>query len=102
MNDPITDDEVDLTLHTAQRACEKIMEDESSEEYCAGFCEDAIPMLRQIRDRLHEAAERAEKAEAERDRYRDAVRAASQWMTVGEWEEFVAEYPVAATELDEP
>jgi hypothetical protein len=37
---------------------------------------------------------------AERDRYREAARSASRWMSVDEWEEFVSEYPVAA--LPEP
>ena len=74
--DPLTDDEIDLTFFTAHRACQEIIEDESSEEYFAGFCEDAIPMLKQIRLQLHAATERAEEAEAERARYRAVVDAA--------------------------
>ncbi len=56
MTEPLTDDIIDLAIHTAKQACMCIVEDESTEEYFAGLCEDAVPVL----DALT----------AERDRYR--------------------------------
>lgn len=104
---PISDDEVDLTLHTAERACETIMEDESREEYFAGFCEDAIPMLRRIRDRL--LASEAEvtslrRALEEMTTDRDYHRAEESRLRTAAWEWGLTEPPgsevrVAASEM---
>ena len=44
-----TNDEKDFALVTAIQACESIVEDLGSEEYFAGMCEDAIPLLRAMR-----------------------------------------------------